>query len=140
MAHAAVPPAPPPLAVPVAVPTPAPATVKVVKESTSSFAGIAAVGAAFAGFVSHADNPDWLATGFAVGLTFFGAFVALHVLHLAFKLAATLGKIAVPLAVVLGVGCALDWQWAETLVDWLGILGARILDAAANAWTGLQAR
>jgi len=98
------------------------------------------LGAAFAGFISYVRNPDLLSTAFAVGLTFLGALLALHVLHFAFRLAVLLGKIAIPVVAILLIGCALHWPVAETAVDWLRAAGHQGVDLAARGWTALQAR
>lgn len=119
---------------------PAPVTVRVSNDPAGSFATISAIGAAFAGFVSYAHDPDLLATGFAVAITFFGALIALYVLHVAFRLAVTLGKVAIPAGVILLVGCALDWPWAETTMDWLWTAGSRGVEAAEQGLQTWQAR
>ena len=119
---------------------PAPPPVRTANDPTGSFSGIAALGAALAGFLSYGRNPDLLSTGIAVGLTFLGALLGLHVLHFVFRLAVLLGKIAIPVVAILVVGCALHWPVAETAVDWLWAAGHQGVDLAARGWTVLQAR
>jgi len=119
---------------------PAPPRVRTANDPSGSFSGIAALGAAFAGFLSYGGNPDLLATAFAMGLTFLGALLALHVLHFVFRLAVLLGKVAIPVVAILLVGCALDWPVAERAVDWLRAAGHQGVDLAAQGWTVLQAR
>ncbi|MEO6596082.1 MAG: hypothetical protein ABIP94_15140 [Planctomycetota bacterium] len=118
---------------------PAPPQVRATSAPSISFSGIAALGAVFAGLLSYGRDPDLLTTGFAAGLTFLGALIALHVLRLAFRLAVALGKIAIPAGAILLLGCALHWTWAETAVDWLrviGIHGVRAAEQGFAAWQG----
>ena len=131
-------PAVPAPAAPPALP-PALPRVRTANNPSGGFAGIAAVGAAFAGILSYGGNPDLLVTAFAVGSTFLGAFVALHVLHFLFRLAMQLGKVAVPVVAILLLGCALDWPVAERAMDWLREAGHQGVDLAARGWTALQA-
>jgi len=119
---------------------PAPPCVRIAKEPSGSFPGIAAVGAAFAGFLSYGRIPDLLSTAVAAGLTFLGALLALHVLHFVFRLAVLLVKVAIPVAAILVIGCALHWPVAETAVDWLRAVAHQGVDLAARSWTALQAR
>jgi hypothetical protein len=126
-------------AAPVPLAHPAPPPLRIVHE-TGSFPGIAALGAALAGFVTWQRSPDVLTTAIAAGVTFLGALIALHVLHFVFRVLAGLGKIALPIAVLLLVGCALDWPWAEHAVDWLWHAGRQGVQAAQQGWTTLQAR
>ncbi|MBK8096767.1 MAG: hypothetical protein IPK26_06650 [Planctomycetes bacterium] len=119
-------------------PAPLPAPVK--RDPSGTFAGIAALGGAFAGFVHHSYDPDLLATAIAVGITFFGAFLALLVLHAIFKMTLAVGRVAMPIALVLLLGCLLDWRWAEAAVDWLWTAGSHGLSAAGRAWSAAQAR
>ncbi|MGE3172167.1 MAG: hypothetical protein AB7O97_06025 [Planctomycetota bacterium] len=109
--------------------TPAPAR----SDPAGSFAVVAALGGAFAGFVTHGRSHDWLATALAAAITFFGALAALYVLHVVYRLALSGAKIAIPVALMLLVGCALDWHWAETIVRWLRDAGADGVQAAAQA-------
>ncbi|HEX5053885.1 MAG TPA: hypothetical protein VFZ65_19055 [Planctomycetota bacterium] len=122
------------------VPQPAPRSVRVANDPSRGFAAIAALGAAFAGIVSHGRHPDVLSTGLAMGFTFLGALIALHVLHFVYRVTVTLAKIAIPVAAVLLVGCALDWPWAETAADWVRAIGSRGVAVAEHAWVALQAR
>jgi hypothetical protein len=101
---------------------------------------IAALGATFAGFVSHSRNPDLLATGLAAGVVFFGALIAMYVLHVAFRVTLVLSKFAIPAAAVLLLGCALDWPWAESAVSWLWAAGSESLTAVEHAWSTVGAR
>lgn len=98
------------------------------------------LGAAFVGLLSHGRNPDPLATGIAVGGTFLVGLVALHVLRFVMRLCASLAKVAIPVAAVLLLGCALDWPWAQTAVDWLQVAGGRGVEAAEAGWAALRAR
>ncbi|MCA8965955.1 MAG: hypothetical protein H6838_19900 [Planctomycetes bacterium] len=118
----------------------APPVVRVVGGASNGFSGIAALGAAMAGFLSYGRDPDLLTTAIAAGLTFVGALIALHVLSFVFRLAVLLGKIAVPVVVILLVGCALDWPWAETAAGWLRTIGSHGLHAAEQGLAALRAR
>jgi hypothetical protein len=118
---------------------PAPRRARAANDPSGGFAGIAALGAAFAGFVSYSGNPDVLATTIAAGLTFLGALVALHVLHFVFRVAVVVGKIAIPVTAILLVGNALDWGWAVTATDWLLAAGGKALAFAQHAWSGWRA-
>jgi hypothetical protein len=131
---------------PVAIPTTehpakeaAPRRTRARNDPSGGFAGIAALGAAFAGFVCYGRNPDLLATAIAAGLTFLGALILLHVLHFLFRIAVVAGKIAIPVTAILLVGNALDWSWAETATDWLLAAGGKALSAAQHAWAGWRA-
>jgi hypothetical protein len=117
----------------------APPSVRTANELSGSFSGIAALGAAFVGFLSHSRNPDALSTGIAMGVTFVGAFVALHVLHFVFRLAVMLAKVAIPVVVVLLIGCALHWPVAEVAADWLWAAGHHGAELAARGWSALRA-
>ncbi len=112
---------------------PAPARARAAKGFASGFTGIAALGAVFGGVLSHHRNPDLLTTGLAVGLTFVGALVALYLLHAVFRVAMVVGKVVVPVALLLFVGCALDWPWAERAVHLLHAASSRGLDLAQHA-------
>lgn len=121
-------------------PRPEPRHLRAAHDHSSGFAGIAAIGAIFAGFASHSRNPDVLATALAVGITFVGALVGLYALHVVYRATVGVAKIAVPAGAVLLVGCALDWPWAETAVHWLCAAGSKGLDLAAHGWAALRAR
>jgi hypothetical protein len=118
---------------------PPPAPARTSADPTRTFAGIAALGAVFAGFLAHDRNPDPLATALAVGITFFGALVALFALHIAYRLAIASTKLAIPVAVILLIGCALDWPWAETAAQWIRAAGHQVMEAAERGWSALQA-
>lgn len=105
---------------------------------TSGFAALAALGAAFAGLVSWHRNPDPLPTALVAGVAFGGAFLGLCALHIVSRLVLAVARVAVPVAAVLLLGCALDWHWAETAVDWLQAAGSRGVDAAARGWAALR--
>ena len=105
---------------------------------SGGFAGIAALGAGFAGVVAHGRDPDALATAMVVGITFFGAFFGLHLLQAVFRLTVVAAKIAIPGAILLAVGCALYWPWAEVAVDWLRAAGSGGLAAAERIWAACQ--
>lgn len=121
-------------------PRPAPPRARDARDHNGGFTSIAAVGAAFAGFASHSRNPDALATALAVGITFVGALIGLHVLRVVFRVVVGIARFAVPVAAILAVGCALDWPWAETATRWLCAAGGRGLDLAADGWAALRAR
>lgn len=123
----------------VALPAP-PAPARTSHDPSGTFAAIAALGAAFAGYVHHGRDPDLLATAFAVGITFFGAFLALLILHAVFRMTVALGRIVLPVVLVLLVGCALDWRWAEAAVHWLCATGSHGLAAAGRIWESAQTR
>lgn len=128
----------------VALPPPLPVAcaarpVRQASDPSAVFAGIAALGAGFAGFVSHARNPDLLSTGITVGFTFFAALLALFALHVVYRLAVAGAKIAIPVALVLLIGCALDCRWAKTTVRWLGAAGERGVAAAQHGWSAFAA-
>lgn len=124
---------------PVAVAQLAPPPARPANDLTGSFSGIAAVGAAFVGFLSYGRSPDALTTGIAMGVTFVGAIVGLHVLNFVFRLAVMLAKVAIPVLVVLLVGCALDWPVAERAAHWLWSAGHHGADLAARGWSALRA-
>jgi hypothetical protein len=119
---------------------PAAAPARAANDPSGTFAAIAALGAVFAGFVSHGRNPDLLATGLAAGIVFFAALIALYVLHVAFRATLVLLRFAVPAAAVLLVGCALDWPWAESAVRWLWAAGNEGLAAVHHAWSAASSR
>ena len=98
---------------------------------------MAALGATFVGFLSYGRDPDVLTTTIAAGGTFLATWVALYALHIALRVTVMIAKVAVPVAALLFVGCLLDWQWAESLVDWLGWLsskGAEVADQRLAEW------
>lgn len=125
---------PPP--VPVAVTCAAPA--RSGSDPSGVFAGIAAIGAAFAGFVAHSRNPDLLSTGITVGFTFFAALFGLFVLHVVYRVAVALAKVAIPVGLVLLIGCAMHCRWAETTVRWLKAAGERGIAAATHGYDALE--
>lgn len=100
---------------------------------------MAALAATFAGFWSYERNPDVLKTGVAVVLTFFGTVLALYVLHFAFRVAVVALKVVIPVAVLLAVGCACDWPWAESTVDCLMAVGSKGAQVADQQWTEWRA-
>ncbi len=107
---------------------------------SSSYAGIAALAAAFAGIVTYGRESDMLSTALAMGLTFLGAWFVLCVLQFVFRLVVTVTKVVIFAAAILLVGCVLDWHWAECAVDWLRTFGGHAVEAAENGWTAWQAR
>ena len=113
---------------------------RVVSSSSHGFSGIAALGGVLAGFLSHGRNPDLLTTAIAAGATFLGALIALHVLHFVFRVAVLCAKVAVPLGVILLVGCAMHWPWAEVAVDWLRAMASQGAALAENGLAALRAR
>lgn len=117
----------------------APPPARPANDLSGSFSAIAAVGAAFVGFLSYGRSPDALTTGIAMGVTFVGAIVALHVLHFVFRLAVMLAKVAIPVLVILLVGCALDWPVAESAAHWLWSAGHDGAELAARGWSALRA-
>jgi len=119
---------------------PAPSRARTASDPSGGFSGIAALGAAFAGFLSYGRNPDLLSTAVAAGLTFLAALLGLHVLHFVFRLAVLLGKIAIPVVAILLIGCALHWPVAETATHLLREAGHQGVELAARGWTALQAR
>ncbi|MFT4843950.1 MAG: hypothetical protein ACI8UD_002017 [Planctomycetota bacterium] len=129
---------------PPAPPLPARASViaRVADKGSVSFVGMAALGATFVGFLSYGRDPDVLTTSVAIVATFIGTWIALYVLHIALRLTMMIAKVAVPVAGLLLLGCVLDWQWAESFVDWLGWLsskGAEAADQRLTEWrTGTQ--
>lgn len=130
---------------PAAPPQPAPAACasrppRDANDPSGTFAAIAAVGATFAGFVSWGRNPELLPTAVTVGFVFFAALLALWALHVVYRLAIAFGKIAIPVALVLAIGCALDMRWAEQSVRWLAKAGERGVALAERGWTALDAR
>lgn len=127
------PPPPPPAA-------PAHPVVRNANDPSGAFTGVAALSGAFAGFLSYSHEPVILPTALAAGVTFLGALVALHVLNLVFRVTFTLGKFAIPAAVILMIGCALDWPWAETAVHYIGLGWDTAVDATSNAWAMWQTR
>ncbi len=120
------------------VPPPAPASPPARRDSSAGITALAGLGAAFAGLLSHGRNPDLLTTSIAVGITFAGAFVGLHLLRLLLRLVAAVGKVAIPVAALLLIGCALDWPWAQTAVDWLSVVGGQGVEAAERGWVALR--
>ena len=132
-----------PTLIPPPVPSLTPAALppaRVTQGPSGTFATIAALGAALAGFAHHSYDPDWLATAFAVGITFFGAFLGLLVLHVVFRMTLAVGRVAMPIALVLLIGCLSDWRWAESAVDWLWAAGSHGLSTAGQIWSSAQAR
>ncbi len=132
-----------PGAAPVLAPTvppapPAPTRRRAARDSSVGFAGIAALGGAFAGFLSYGQNPDPLTTALAVCLTLVGVWVGLHVLRAVFRLGVLAGKIAIPVTAVLLLGNALDWGWAETATDWLLAAGRRGFEVAERVWAACR--
>lgn len=123
--------------IPIAYPPPPPPRVA---QETGSFPGIAALGAALAGFLTWQSSPDLLTTSIAAGLTFLGALIGLHVLHFVFRVLAAVGKVALPIGGLLLVGCALDWPWAEHAVDGLWEMGRQGMHAAEQGWATLRAQ
>lgn len=128
VAMAAAAPAPPP-------PVAARIAPRVLKSDSVSFFGMAALGATFVGFLSYGRDPDVLTTSFAAGATFIGTWVALYALHIALRLTVMIAKVAVPLGALLLLGCVLDWQWAESAVDWLSWLSSKGAEAADQRLT-----
>ena len=122
------------------VPPPLPTQARPAPDSSRGFASIAAVGAVFAGFLSHRQNPDLLATAVAAGLMFLGALLALHILHFAVRVAVVVAKVAVLGVVLLLVGRVLDWPVAESASRWLFAAGQQGVELAARGWMALQAR
>ena len=122
------------MAVPVP-PLPAPVAVRAAGKGSASFVGMAALGATFVGFLSYGRDPDVLTTSFAAAATFIGVWVALYVLHIALRLTVIIAKVAVPVAGLLLLGCVLDWQWAESVVDCLGRLSSKGAEAADQRLT-----
>lgn len=125
---------------PVAVPPPPQPVARASNTPSAAFVGVAALASAFGGFVTYSHDPAILPTAIAASVTFFGALIALHVLHLAFRVTYALGKVAIPVAAILFIGCVLDWQWAETAVDWTQAILSRGVDAAARGWVGWQSQ
>ena len=119
---------------------PAPTRVRTANDSSGGFSAIAALAAAFAGFLSYGQNPDLLSTAVAAGLMFVGALLALHVLHFVFRLAVVVAKVAIPVVVLLLIGRALQWPVAESASRWLSAAGHQGVELAARGWTALQAR
>ncbi len=118
----------------------APPPIRRVSRGSVNFLGMAALAATFAGFLSYERNPDVLKTGVAVVLTFFGTVLALYVLHFAFRVAVVALKVVIPVAVLLAVGCACDWPWAESTVDCLMAVGSKGAQVADQQWTEWRAR
>jgi len=111
-----------------------------VRIGSVNFIGMAALGASFAGFLSYQRTPDALTTTIAVVLTFLAALVVLNVLQLALRLAIKALKVVIPAAVLLAVGCAYDWAWAQATVDWLLAVGSEGAQAADQQWTAWRAQ
>lgn len=122
------------------LPPPPPRRFRRHDDSSAGFAAIAALGAAFAGFISHDRNPDLLVTGVAMGVTFVGAFVALHVLRIVYRITVQLAKVAVPVAAVILLGCAFDWPWAERAADWALRTGSHGAAVAKDTFEALRSR
>lgn len=119
-------------------PVPAAPACRPSHEPAGTLAVVAALGAAFAGFVSHGRNPDPLATAMLVGGTFFVLLAGLFVLHIVYRLAISATKVALPVAVVLLVGCALDWHWAERAVHWLRVAAHQGVVAVERGWSAAE--
>lgn len=115
-----------------------PVPVRVMRESDSvSFVGMAALGATFVGFLSYGRDPDVLTTALASGATFVVTWGALYVLHLALKMTMLAAKMLLPFGLLLAIGCAADWQWAETTVDWISYFagrGAEVANEQLSEW------
>jgi hypothetical protein len=125
------------MAVPQAQPAP---PARAANDPAGTFAAIAALGALFAGFVSHSRNPDLLATALAAGIVFFAAWIAMYVVHVVLRATLALLKFAIPVAAVLLVGCALDWAWAETAVHWLRAVAEQGIAFVGQAWAAARAQ
>lgn len=117
---------------------PAPAACRPTNDPASTFAVVAGLGAAFAGFVTYGRNPDPLATAMMVGCTFFILLAGLFVLHIVYRLAISVTKVALPVALVLLVGCALDWHWAERAVHWLRVAAHQGVVAVERGWSAVE--
>lgn len=119
---------------------PAPTRERTAQDPSGGFSAIAALGAAFAGFLSYGRNPDLLSTAVAAGLTFVAALLGLHVLHFVFRLAVVVAKVAIPIVILLLIGRALHWPVAESASHWLMAAGHQGVELAERGWTVLQAR
>jgi len=108
-------------------------------DPTRAFTGIAALGGVFAGWISYDRNPDLLATGIAAGATFLGALLALWALFIVFRVTMVCVRIAVPVALVLTIGCALDWPWAKSTVRGLLKVASQTVAVAERGWEALRA-
>lgn len=124
----------------VPVAQPAPTCARTANDSSRGFSAIAALGAAFAGFLSHSQNPDLLTTAVAAGVVFIGALLALHILQFVFRVTVVLAKGAILVVLLLLVGRALDWPVARSASHWLSAAGHQGVELAERGWAALRAR
>ncbi len=131
-------PAPQPAPVSQPAPQPAPPPAPRASHVFGTFGMISGIAAVFAGIATYTQTPDPLPAAIAAGVTFAGAWIALHVLNAVFRIASAVGKLVIPVALVLFVGSVLDWPWAHTAVDFIAAGWDQGVEVARGGWQALS--
>ena len=108
------------------------------RASSGSFAIASVIGAVFAGFVTESRTGNGMATATAAVVVFVAAFVGLHLLQLVVHACLQLAKVALPAALILALGCALDWPWAEAAATWSIEMAGRGIEYAGSALASVR--
>ncbi len=109
-------------------------------EGLRGYAVIAALGAAFTGFVTHGRGDAPLVVVMMVALVFFGALVLQFLLHVVFHLCMQLVRLTAPMALLLLIGHLCHWQWADGALHWLRVAGGHAVEVAGQAHAAWQGR